>query len=517
MPRSESENSGTNPQRDRGDISWLTNTTWIRQQTERSIFAGTWETTPQPQARRMRFMPYDPEDTGVCQDCTCYVEDCGCDDEEICDRCDNPEWDCTCTHQTPRFCTPCGRWDSVEHNHDNGGAICHIENCSDPGEYQVAVFINNLEQTKVDGEVWFCRAHDYRMSSYAEGRPRTRKCFGCSKYYDITGTRPNLTYLVDNQGQESELWPVCKACEPAYERACRECGDYLFARYRNTFCEPCWGDKPPMARIMNYSYVPEPLSFHAFDLTTEFFVGLEIESNFHDSTDRDKMREWLGRATNYISGELLYGKEDSSINNGIEVVTHPMNPDWALENFPFDLFQEGIDNYGLMKTHPSCGTHMHFSKKAFTSSHLWKFLQLHLRLSEFCGIIGGRGTNAGYGSFADGDRLREKALDIAKTKNLPIGHYGRGAINLAPANTVELRYMRGDSNPKGIRKNLEWAKALYEFTDEISVFQVRKGVLNDPGFLLSWIQDKPVTYPNLINWIDQSIPSPKPMPTEEVV
>jgi hypothetical protein len=69
--------------------------------------------------------------------------------------------------------------------------------------------------------------------------------------------------------------------------------------------------------------------------------------------------------------------------------------------------------------------------------------------------------------------------------------------------------MRGAATPSEIRKNIEWALALYEFSGYIDMKDVREGALKDPGNLLWFINDRRDQYPNLYAWIQKEVPQPK--------
>ena len=271
-------------------------------------------------------------------------------------------------------------------------------------------------------------------------------------------------------------------------------------------CAPdTWGN-PSYAEIESWDYRPE-LDFHppVPEGSNELYIGMEFEVSLDGSRySQNELGWWRGEARD--TG-LLYTKSDSSVRDGMEVVTHPMQPAWALEHFPFHLMNRLIEHYGAQNSHGSCGTHIHMNKESFTSSQLWKLIQLHSRLPKFCQLIGGRETSR-WANF-DGDmRLqREDALAIAKAKGKPKDTYNRYlAVNLRPEYTLELRYPAGGVMGADIKKNIEWAIALYDFTKWVSVEDVRNGVLDDEGYLLWWILQKEDELPNLVSWIRERVP-----------
>ena len=172
------------------------------------------------------------------------------------------------------------------------------------------------------------------------------------------------------------------------------------------------------------------------------------------------------------------------------------------------------------ETHHSTGTHIHVNKEAFTPTHLWKFMQIHFRLADFCGLVGGRGTEANYGALKSlsrngPDKQRKDLMKIVKKKGA-INDYDRSiGLNVQNEYTIEMRYMRGGTSVHEMKKNIEWALALYEFSDELQVRYVRDGVIDDPGYMLQWIKDRKDRFPNLLQWIEARTPQPKSLPTYE--
>jgi hypothetical protein len=273
-------------------------------------------------------------------------------------------------------------------------------------------------------------------------------------------------------------------------------------------CWPCANNYGLVRQVQSWDFRPE-LVFHPstpHSKKEQLYIGMELEVSFGSYNNR-AVETWL--ETTPV--DLIYAKHDSSVNRGCEIVTHPMQPDWALENFPFDAFQELMDVYGAKPTHSSTGTHVHMNKEAFTTAHLWKMIQLHFRLPGFCKVVGGR-ENSSYASFEPSDfRLQRNALmQIVKEKNKGQRFQRYSAVNLQNEYTIELRYMRGGIKPDEIRKNIEWAKALFEFTDYLDVKDIRHGALDNQGYLLGWIQAG--DYPYLNKWIAERIPSPLNLP-----
>lgn len=205
---------------------------------------------------------------------------------------------------------------------------------------------------------------------------------------------------------------------------------------------------------------------------------------------------------------LLYFKGDGSVSSGIEVVTHPFQPLWGLENFPYKFFEWALEN-GAHRTNSSCGTHIHMNKDSFTDSHLWKFLQFHERSDYYLKRLSGRESST-YARWKDETGLlpdknsltmwghpRKRIAEIAKTKRAGGGRYV--AVNLLPDYTLELRYLAGDVGTVGIKKNIQLAHSLWAYTKQVTVPGVAQGELDSPEAYIKYVSNNRKTYPELYN------------------
>ena len=291
--------------------------------------------------------------------------------------------------------------------------------------------------------------------------------------------------------------PTCTVCSQRVGDGGRRVQGY------GTVHEECGETLPTLGEIRYWDYKPAPIFFPDVpeNPLEPLYVGMELEvSRNYDEHHNPELAamQFLGALP-----EFFYAKSDSSVTDGFEIVTHPMQPLWALENFPFDLFQSAIDEGYLLEEHDSAGTHMHMNKDSFVPAHMWKFLQLHFRLPKFCEAVGGR-RNSTWAKFAgrDQERLRRDLMNIAKKKGEP--NFDRYvAVNLRNEYTIELRYPKGGINPDEIKKNLEWAHAAYSYTNQLSVGDINEGAIQTADHIIEFINNDS-TYDELSEWIEHS-------------
>lgn len=379
------------------------------------------------------------------------------------------------------------------------------EACMDCGDiHQITQMADAfyIDEQHNDNHNYFCLNCEIPRHFFTDRR--TVSCPLCSRYSHVT-----VTSQIDWE-QAGLLINVCPDCRDdalfcsAGDHYISESSRYSWLDEDDLICANCENSQSnPRELIESWNYRPS-LEFHPevpTDPLRPLYIGIELEMTWpqhHRGGARQLAYDWLTELTTTHEG-LLYVKGDSSVEDGWEVVTHPMEPDWALENFPFDFFQEAID-HGASATHTSTGTHVHIDKASLTTAQLWKMLQLHYKLKDFCGIMGGRGTNASYASWEQGESMKARFAQIAREKGRAFEGEARYVpVNVRNEHTIELRYMAGGISPDIIRKNIEWVKALYDFTDYISVQDIKQGVLNSPAYLLGWVLNG--SYPSVAQYL----------------
>ena len=146
-------------------------------------------------------------------------------------------------------------------------------------------------------------------------------------------------------------------------------------------------------------------------------------------------------------GEKIYIKCDGSLDDGMEIVTHPMSLDYHMNHFCWDKLTVHAIKLGYRSHQTStCGLHVHVSRDGlgetyeeqeatisrilyFTEAH-WNELLKFSRRSEYS--MNRWAARHGY------DHDPKKLLDKAKSDR---NRYT--AVNLCNAHTVEFRLFRG--------------------------------------------------------------------------
>ena len=289
----------------------------------------------------------------------------------------------------------------------------------------------------------------------------TTTCEHCHEYVYIEDT------ITDR------ITTLCRDCYSNSYYTCENCETIIHTDntyYANDdsdrpLCYSCWQNH--RNTIHEYSYVPDNLIFHGKG-NRYFGVELEIDDG---GTDNDNAQALLEVAND--RAENLYIKTDGSLNEGLELVTHPMTLEYHINDMPWaDLLYEAKSLGYLSHSSETCGLHVHISRTAFGSTYaaqeeciarlvffVEKFWSELLRFS--------RRTRSQLNRWAAryGMKLCPKE-QIDHAKNSCAGRYT--AVNLTNSETVELRLFRGTLKLNTLIATLQFVNHLCEVAISLS-------------------------------------------------
>lgn len=241
---------------------------------------------------------------------------------------------------------------------------------------------------------------------------------------------------------------LCNHCYQHNYTNCEECGALIHndnAYYENSdsdypYCYTCY-QKLFESSIKSYCYKPEPVFYGS----GPFYMGveLEIDGGGEDKANADELL-CIGNFPN----TRIYCKHDGSIEDGFEIVSHPMSLDYHLNDMPWEeIFDKAISmDYRSHQT-STCGLHIHVSRRAFGSNYDMQeeaiaravyFVEKHWdKLLKFS-----RRTEENICRWANRYGISENAKDTyKKAKDNRRGRYV--AVNLENDYTIEFRLFRG--------------------------------------------------------------------------
>lgn len=252
---------------------------------------------------------------------------------------------------------------------------------------------------------------------------------------------------------------ICRYC---MDRDYHMCWDCERAVRDGDYCDDCTesddydhGDGD--YGLEDYGYQPSPI-FHG---TGPLFMGLELEL---EMSGRTAFVDCVEIAHQRLGG-LAYLKEDSSIDNGFEIVTHPMSHDYAASSFPWGML-DSLAASGAEAGY-SAGLHVHVSRKAFDGpAHIYRWLKLLYRNASNVSAIARRDSHQ-WAPFRDSDRAFAK--DYAKGSQ-DARRYA--AVNVTNDATFEIRVFASSLTSQEVRAALDLVASSVEYTRSLTVADI---------------------------------------------
>lgn len=248
----------------------------------------------------------------------------------------------------------------------------------------------------------------------------------------------DMVYLGDNFDRS-----VCSSCVENYD-TCPECGDYITSN-DDASCHCGYGP----ADIHDYSYKPEP-NFQGTQTDKNPFIGFELEVE----TKRGSQRDQASCVKEHYTERDLFLKTDGSLNNGFEIVSHPMTLDIHKRKGYKPLFEE-LSRLGCRSHNTStCGLHFHMDKSNMKQTHQVRFSAFFALAKHKLEVLARR-TSEDYAAFK---HKSTSLTDMISARN----RYQ--AVNWTNPHTVEVRIFRGTLRYETFMANMELCHAIYAFT-----------------------------------------------------
>lgn len=320
-----------------------------------------------------------------------------------------------------------------------------------------------------------------------------------------------VTVICDNCGtriwrdnaEGNGVYTLCSDCYDNCYTNCEECGRLIHnedAYYEDgsdyPYCRECF-EKLNDYAIKNYSYKPEP-KFYGSGVN---FYGIELEID-KGGEESSKAQQLIDIANQ--SDERIYCKHDGSIQNGFEIVSHPMSLDYHSKNMNWrEIFEKAIELEYRSHNTSTCGLHIHCSRSAFgetyeqqdaaigrvvffVEKHWNELVRFSRRTSENLNRWAARYATI---SSTTGETYK-------KSKDRCLGRYV--AVNLENFNTIEFRLFRGTLRYKTFIATLQlvdeicyWAQNLSDYEMEnMSWLDFVQRILPKKAELIEYLKEK---------------------------
>lgn len=265
----------------------------------------------------------------------------------------------------------------------------------------------------------------------------TRVCESCGR-----------RYISDNMSYS----PYCPTCYDSIFTQCSRCGETI---RRDEACygpEDCESESPYCGNCMDdltllihgYYYKPEPIFYGS----GKRFFGCELEID--GGGELGEHAELIMEKAN-SSNEHIYAKHDGSLDDGFEIVSHPMSLKYHIYKTPWESIMQQAISLGY-RSHQACtcGLHIHVNKDSLggdsdeidaTIGRILYFIEHNWNeLLKFSRRTPGQLTRWAnrYGIYDTPKNTYERA------KSANAGRYT--ALNIENENTIEFRMFRGTLN-----------------------------------------------------------------------
>lgn len=269
-------------------------------------------------------------------------------------------------------------------------------------------------------------------------------CDECIDDYCITCDHCGETIWTEDSVTDGEI-NLCRECFNDHYRRCESCDhiihdDDICWHNDLPYCCNCYDEICEDEEIEDYSYKPDPIFYGKDD--RYFGVELEVDCGGNDNENARTLKNLAN-----CSGEHIYIKSDGSIDDGFEIVSHPMTLDYHINNMDWESVLHEAVNMGYRSHQTStCGLHIHVNRNAFGAnqaeqeeviSKILFFIEKHwnelFRFSRRSEYNMNR-WSARYGYEKSGKEILQKAKGM---DNRYV------ALNLRNYHTIEFRLFRG--------------------------------------------------------------------------
>ena len=257
---------------------------------------------------------------------------------------------------------------------------------------------------------------------------------------------------------------LCSACYHAHYIRCDDCNCIIAAAdsyelHGYDYCRSCYEERCDEEDdyIHEYGYKPEPVFYGE----GKRFMGVELEIDRGGKSGTNA--EQLYDIANH-NEERIYIKSDGSLNDGMEIVTHPMSLAYHKNEFCWeDILHRCVEMGYRSHQTSTCGLHIHVSRKAFGDteeqqeeviSRILYFVEAHWNeLLNFS-----RRTESSMNRWAARYGYESHPKAIMDKAKKGCGRYA--AVNLCNYHTVEFRLFRGTLKYNTLIAALELVNAI---------------------------------------------------------
>lgn len=193
-------------------------------------------------------------------------------------------------------------------------------------------------------------------------------CPRCLQSATTFCTRCGRRIWIDENAGDSST-PLCQSCSDRYYTTCSRCGrtipesDAYYDDEDEPYCYDCHTRYCSHSGIHDYSFKPDPIFYG----DGPRFMGVELEID--GGGEINSHAESLMDIANANGLEHIFCKHDGSLDDGFEIVSHPMSLEYHLTETPWvNILSKAISMGYTSHQARTCGLHIHVSRDAFGST-----------------------------------------------------------------------------------------------------------------------------------------------------
>ena len=287
-------------------------------------------------------------------------------------------------------------------------------------------------------------------------------CCGCSI--------DTLSVSVDEDGLA-----VCGSCASTHYVRCDKCGKLIKKSEGRIICTEC--DEAVYKRSLN-SYCTKPIPRFNGKYNNNNagrFYGFELEYSYLPAQAAFIL------FSNLYKDKWIYNKSDSSLSNGVEIVTNPLSKQKAKELF--SLMEEGLNSISKVRNYSKdAGVHIHVNRKSLDPITVYKLSYLLNYTSpsidrRIIYYISGRNK---YSSSVCDDYHYAQVGNIERKTSLKKPDSRYSALNLANKNTIEFRIFKSTADKDMLIMYMDFVDDMIRYCHNNGLIDI-----NIPSFI-SW-------------------------------
>lgn len=221
--------------------------------------------------------------------------------------------------------------------------------------------------------------------------------------------------------------------------------------YEEIYCKECLDEE-----LKNENLIDNPDSFYFLSEKNddELFMGfeLEVEREYDIGIQSEKFIRFLrGEKVSTI----FFLKEDGSLDNGFEIVSHPFTLRYAKNHLNFKKMLNWLHKHKFNDGKGNAGLHIHINRRFLTNEDVIKMRMFFSLNEEQLFVFSKRGDENNYCKYEEFDEYFLKDLSTQEER--------RYALNITNDNTIEMRIFNHTLNYSRFMAYLEFADALTRY------------------------------------------------------